>query len=124
MLRLSKKVAIVHDFLYCYAGAERVLEQIINVFPDADLFSLFDFLPQNQRHFIRNKPVRSSFLQRMPFAKTRHRSYLPLMPLAIEQLDVSAYDIVISSSYVAAKGIITRPDQLHICYCHTPVRFA
>jgi glycosyltransferase involved in cell wall biosynthesis len=60
----------------------------------------------------------------MPFARKKHRHYLPLMPLAIEQLDVSAFDIVISSSYVAAKGVLTRPDQLHICYCHSPVRFA
>jgi UDP-N-acetylmuramyl pentapeptide phosphotransferase/UDP-N-acetylglucosamine-1-phosphate transferase/glycosyltransferase involved in cell wall biosynthesis len=118
------RVAIVHDFLYTYAGAERVLEQIIGVFPDADLFSLFDFLPPDNRNFIHNKPVTTSFIQRMPFARSKHRMYLPLMPLAIEQLDVSGYDLVISSSYVAAKGIITKPNQLHICYCHTPVRFA
>lgn len=120
----NKKVAIVHDFLYCYGGAERVLEQMLNVYPDADLFSLFDFLPEGQRQFIRNKPVRSTFIQRLPFARQKHRHYLPLMPLAIEQLDVSDYDVVISSSYLAAKGVITRPDQLHICYCHSPIRFA
>lgn len=119
-----RKIAIVHDFLYCYAGAERVLEQIINVFPESDLFALFDFLPADRRGFIQNKPVRHSFIQRLPFARTRHRHYLPLMPLAIEQLDLSAYDVVLSSSYLAAKGVITRPDQLHICYCHSPVRFA
>lgn len=119
-----RRIAVIHDFLYCYAGAERVLEQILNVYPDADLFSLFDFLPASQRGFIQGKKVHCSFIQRMPLARTKHRSYLPLMPLAIEQLDVSAYDVVISSSYVAAKGVITRPDQLHICYCHTPVRFA
>src|SRR5205807_5254939 len=88
------------------------------------LFSLFDFLPPGKRDFIRNKPVRSTFIQKLPLARKKHRHYLPLMPLAIEQLDVSGYDIVISSSYLAAKGIITRPDQLHICYCHSPVRFA
>lgn len=118
------RVAIVHDFLYTYAGAERVLEQILAVYPDADLFSLFDFLPENERHCIRNKPVKTSFIQRMPFARRKHRLYLPLMPLAIEQLDVSNYDLVISSSYLAAKGVITKPTQLHVCYCHTPVRFA
>jgi UDP-N-acetylmuramyl pentapeptide phosphotransferase/UDP-N-acetylglucosamine-1-phosphate transferase/glycosyltransferase involved in cell wall biosynthesis len=118
------RVAIVHDFLYTYAGAERVLEQILNVYPDADLFSLFDFLPEGERHFIRNKVVKTSFIQRMPFARRKHRLYLPLMPLAIEQLDVSNYDLVISSSYLAAKGVITKPTQLHVCYCHTPVRFA
>jgi UDP-N-acetylmuramyl pentapeptide phosphotransferase/UDP-N-acetylglucosamine-1-phosphate transferase/glycosyltransferase involved in cell wall biosynthesis len=118
------KIAIVHDFLYTYAGAERVLEQMIDVFPDADLYSLFDFLPEDRRDFIRGKKVKTSFIQKLPFARKRHRAYLPLMPLAIEQLDVSAYDIVISSSYCVAKGVLTRPDQLHICYCHTPMRFA
>jgi len=118
------RVAIVHDFLYVYAGAERVLEQIINIYPDADLFALFDFLPPGKRDFIANKPVTTSFLQHLPLARRMHRAYLPLMPLAIEQLDVSAYDIVISSSYVAAKGILSRGTQLHVCYCHTPARFA
>lgn len=120
----SVRVAIVHDFLYTYAGAERVLEQIIRLFPQADLFSLFDFLPEELRGFINHKPVRTSFIQKLPLARRKHRAFLPLMPLAIEQLDVSNYDIVISSSYVVAKGVLTRPDQLHICYCHTPARFA
>jgi glycosyltransferase involved in cell wall biosynthesis len=124
MIKPGIKVAIVHDFLYTYAGAERVLEQMLHVFPEAALFSLFDFLPPEKRAFLQGRPVTSSFIQRMPLAKSRHRHYLPLMPLAIEQLDVSAFDIVISSSYVAAKGVLTRPDQLHVCYCHTPVRFA
>jgi glycosyltransferase involved in cell wall biosynthesis len=124
MSRSNRKIAVIHDFLYCYAGAERVLEQILNVYPDADLFSLFDFLPKGERGFIRNKKVTSTFIQRMPMAKRFHRAYLPLMPLAIEQLDLTGYDVVISSSYLAAKGVITRPDQLHVCYCHTPVRFA
>lgn len=118
------RIAIVHDFLYTYAGAERVLEQLVEVFPHADLFALFDFLGPNDRGFIQNKPVQTSFLQHMPLAKSKHRAYLPLMPMAIEQLDVSKYDLVISSSYMAAKGVLTRPHQLHVCYCHTPVRFA
>ncbi|MHC4996406.1 MAG: glycosyltransferase family 4 protein [Planctomycetota bacterium] len=118
------RVAVVHDFLYCYGGAERVLEQILRVFPGADLFSLFNFLPDNERHFIRNKPVATTFIQNMPLARRSHRHYLPLMPMAIEQLDVTDYDLVISSSYLAAKGVITRPDQLHVCYCHSPIRVA
>ncbi len=118
------RIAVVHDFLYTYAGAERVLEQLLALFPGAELFALFDFLPDHLRHFIQNKTVQTSFIQRMPFARRKHRAYLPLMPLAIEQLDVSSFDIVISSSYVVAKGVLTRPDQLHICYCHTPVRYA
>ena len=124
MKAAQSKIAIVHDFLYCYGGAERVLEQILRVFPDAQLFSLFDFLPAEHRGFLGGRTVIPSFLQRLPFARWKHRSYLPLMPLAIEQLDVSQYDIVISSSYVAAKGVITRADQFHVCYCHSPARFA
>ncbi|MBC7784029.1 MAG: glycosyltransferase [Burkholderiales bacterium] len=124
MITSNTRIAVVHDFLYTYAGAERVLEQILRLYPQADLFSLFDFLPASERGFIGNRTVKSSFIQRLPMARTKHRTYLPLMPLAIEQLDVSNYDLVISSSYVAAKGVITRPDQLHICYCHSPVRFA
>jgi UDP-N-acetylmuramyl pentapeptide phosphotransferase/UDP-N-acetylglucosamine-1-phosphate transferase/glycosyltransferase involved in cell wall biosynthesis len=118
------RVAVLHDFLYCYGGAERVLEQILKVLPNADVYSLFDFLPEQHRGFLGGKTVRTSFIQKLPWARRKHRSYLPLMPLAIEQMDVSNYDVLVSSSYVAAKGAITRPDQLHVCYCHTPVRFA
>jgi UDP-N-acetylmuramyl pentapeptide phosphotransferase/UDP-N-acetylglucosamine-1-phosphate transferase/glycosyltransferase involved in cell wall biosynthesis len=118
------KIAVVHDFLYTYGGAERVVEQLLAVFPHADIFALFDFLPPESRGFLGGRPVTPSFLQRMPGARRKHRLFLPLMPLAVEQLDVSAYDVIVSSSYVAAKGVITRPDQLHVCYCHTPVRFA
>lgn len=118
------RIAIVHDWLYTYAGAEKVLEQIINCFPNADLFSLIDFLPGNERGFIHDKPVTTSFIQKLPFAKTKHRQYLPLMALAVEQLNVSGYDIVISSSHAVAKGVLTGPDQLHICYCHSPIRYA
>jgi glycosyltransferase involved in cell wall biosynthesis len=118
------RVVIVHDWLTVFAGAERVLEQILRVFPEADLFSLVDFLPQNQRHLILNKKVHTSFIQNLPFAKKKYRHYLPLMPLAIEQFDLNHYDIVISSSHAVAKGIITHPEQLHICYCHSPMRYA
>jgi len=118
------RIAVVHDFLYTYAGAERVLEQIIDLFPDCELFSLFDFVPDEQRHFLRGKTPKTSILQRIPLAAKKHRALLPLMPFAIEQLDLSSYDIVISSSYTAAKGVLTGPDQLHICYCHSPVRYA
>ncbi len=118
------RVAIVHDFLYTYGGAERVVEQMLAVFPQADVFALFDFLKPEDRGFLGGRTVTPSFLQKLPGAKRRHRLFLPLMPLAVEQLNVSAYDVIVSSSYVAAKGVITRPDQLHVCYCHTPVRFA
>ena len=118
------KIAIIHDWLVTYAGAERVLEQMLNVFSNADLFSLVDFLPDNNRGFIQNKPVKTSFIQKLPRAKTKYRQYLPLMPLAIEQHDLSSYDIVISSSHAVAKGVLTGPDQLHICMCYSPIRYA
>jgi len=118
------KTAIVHDWLVTYAGAERALEQILSLYPDADLYSLVDFIPQGQRAFIRNKKVKTSFLQSFPFVKKKYRSYLPFMPLAIEQFDLSAYDLVISSSYAVAKGVLTHARQLHVCYCYSPMRYA
>lgn len=118
------KIAVIHDWLVTYAGAERVLEQILQEYPDADLFSSVDFLDENRRDFILNKPVTTSFVQKMPFAKKKYRSYLPFMPLAIEQFDLSSYDLVISSSHAIAKGVITGPNQLHICMCYSPIRYA
>ena len=118
------KIAVVCDWLVTYAGAEKVLEQILNVFPEADLFALVDFLPENNRAFIKNKKVTPSFIQKLPKAKNKYRNYLPLMPLAIEQLDVTDYDIVISSSHCVAKGVITSPNQVHISYVHSPIRYA
>ncbi|WP_254655338.1 glycosyltransferase family 4 protein [Selenomonas sp. oral taxon 137] len=118
------KVAVVCDWLVVYAGAERVLEQILKLYPEADLFCLVDFLPNDRRDFILNKKTNPSFIQNLPFAKTKYRSYLPFMPIAIEQLDVSAYDLVISSSHAVAKGILTGPNQIHISYVHSPMRYA
>ncbi|MFO1074198.1 MAG: glycosyltransferase family 4 protein [Geminicoccaceae bacterium] len=120
----SLKVALVHDWLTVYGGAERVLEQILAVLPQAELFSLVDFVPEDQRAFLGGRKVRTSFLQHLPLARRHYRHYLPLMPLAIEQFDLSAFDVVISSSYAVAKGVITGPDQTHISYVHSPVRFA
>jgi glycosyltransferase involved in cell wall biosynthesis len=116
------KVAIVHDWLVVSGGAEKVLEQIIECFPQADIFTLVDFL--EDRTCLRNRPVKPSFIQKLPFAKKRYRSYLPLMPIAIEQFDLSGYDLIISSSYAVAKGVLTGPDQLHISYMHSPIRYA
>lgn len=118
------KIAIIHDWLVTYAGAEKVLEEIIKLYPEADLYSLIDFLEPKERNFINNKLVKTSFIQRLPMAKKRYRNFLPLMPIAIEQLDVSQYDLVISSSHAVAKGIITGPDQLHVSYVHSPIRYA
>ncbi|MFL9907068.1 glycosyltransferase family 4 protein [Paraburkholderia sp. RL17-337-BIB-A] len=116
------KVAIVHDWLVAPGGAEKVLEQIIECFPDADLFSLVDFL--EDRRPVGGKPVTTSFIQRLPFARRRYRAYLPLMPLAIEQFDLSGYDLVITSSYAVAKGVLVGPDQTHVSYVHSPMRYA
>lgn len=118
------KVAIVHDWLVTYAGAEKVLEQILQLYPEADLYSLVDFLPDNQRDFILHKKVHTSFIQNLPKAKARYRSYLALMPLAIEQFDLRGYDLIISSSHCVAKGVLTGPNQVHISYVHSPVRYA
>jgi glycosyltransferase involved in cell wall biosynthesis len=118
------KIAIVHDWLVTYAGAERVLEQMLAVFPQADLYSLIDFVPPDQREFLGGRRVRTSFVQRLPFARTRYRQYLPILPLAIEQFDLTGYDLVISSSHAVAKGVLTGPDQIHVCMCYSPIRYA
>jgi glycosyltransferase involved in cell wall biosynthesis len=117
-------VAVVHEWLVDYSGSERVLEQILLLFPQADLFALVDFLPPQLRGFIQNKSVQTSLIQKLPLARTKYRQYLPLMPIAIEQFDLSSYDLIISSSHAVAKGVLTGPDQLHISYVHSPIRYA
>jgi glycosyltransferase involved in cell wall biosynthesis len=118
------RIAMVHDWLVTYAGSERVLEQMLQVFPDADLYTLIDFMPEGERGFLGGRSVKTSFVQRLPFARTRYRQYLPLFPFAIEQFDVTAYDLVISSSHAVAKGVLTGPDQTHLCMCYSPIRYA
>ncbi len=118
------KTAVVHEWLVTYAGSERVCEQMLLLYPQAELFSLVDFLSDDLRTFIQFRPVHTSFIQKLPFARRRFRNYLPLMPLAIEQFDLSDYDVILSSSHAVAKGVVTRADQLHISYVHTPVRYA
>ncbi len=118
------RVAVVHEWLSAYAGSERVVEQILAVLPHADLFAVVDFLPDGERAFLGGRPVRTTFVQRLPFARRAFRAYLPLMPLAVEQLDLSGYDLVVSSSHAVAKGVLTGPDALHVCYCHSPLRYA
>ena len=117
------KTAIVVDWLVVYAGAERVIEQMIACFPEADVFAVVDFVPEDQRAFLQGKTVTTTFIQKMPWAKRFYRQYLPLMPLAIEQLDLSSYDVILSSSHAVAKGVMTGPDQLHISYVHSPMRY-
>jgi glycosyltransferase involved in cell wall biosynthesis len=118
------RVAVVHDWLDTWRGGEMVLAEILRIYPDADLFALVDFLPQADRGALNGKRATTSFLQRVPFARAGFRFLLPLFPRAIESLDVSAYDLVISSSHAVAKGARTRPGQVHICYCYTPMRYA
>ena len=118
------KVALVHEWLETYAGSERVLEQFLLIWPDADLFAVCDFMPEAQRDFLRGRPVTTSFIQKLPLARRMFRKYLGLMPLAIEQLDLSGYDLVVSSSHAVAKGVLTGPGQLHVSYIHSPMRYA
>lgn len=118
------KVAIVHDWLTTYAGAERVLEQLLALYSNADLFSVCDFVPDGERGFLGGRRATTTFIQKLPGARRRYRSYLSLMPLAVEQLDLSTYDVVLSSSHAVAKGVLTGPDQLHISYVHSPIRYA
>ena len=118
------KVAIIHEWLDSYAGSERVVEQLIRCWPQADVFAVCDFMPEAERHFLAGKTPRTTFIQRLPFAKKRFRWYLGLMPLAVEQLDMSGYDLVVSSSHAVAKGVLTGPGQLHISYIHSPMRYA
>lgn len=100
------RTAVICDWLVTYAGAERVLEQILACFPHADVFALVDFLPEEGRGFIAGKHAKTSFIQNLPKAKTQYRNYLPLMPLAIEQFDLSKYNLIISSSHAVAKGVL------------------
>lgn len=118
------RVAIVHDWCVVYGGAERVLEQIIDCYPEADLFTLIDHVPEEQRGFLRGNKPKTSFLQNIPFVTHLYRKLLFLMPFAVEQFDLGGYDLVISSSYCVAKGVLTGPNQVHVCYCHSPMRYA
>ncbi|MFO8232807.1 MAG: glycosyltransferase family 4 protein [Longimonas sp.] len=116
--------ALVHDWLPVYAGAERVLEQMIHALPESSVYSLIDYIPDDQRAFLQGKSVQTSFIQSLPFSKKLYRYYLPLAPFAIEQFDLREHDVIVSSSYAVAKGILTRSDQLHISYVHSPMRYA
>ena len=118
------KVAVVHEWLDTYAGSDRAAAEILAIWPQADLFTLVDFLPQEDRGFLAGRRINTSFLQHMPFSRRHFRKYVPLMPRAVESFDLSGYDMVVSSSHAFAKGVRTRPDQYHLCYCYTPMRYA
>jgi len=117
------RVALVHDWLTGMRGGEKVLEALGALFPEAPIYTLFHF-PGSVSPAIESHPIRTSFLQRAPGIRRRYRSYLPLFPAAIEELDLSGFDVVVSSSHCVAKGVIPPPEALHLCYCHTPMRYA
>ena len=121
---IGKKVAIVHDWLPLIGGAERVLEQIVQIFPGADIFTLFDFLDEKQKGLFRGSKITASYLNRLPYVEKYYRKLLPFCPQAIEDFDLSEYDLIISSSYAVAKGVITRSHQTHVSYIHSPARYA
>lgn len=118
------KTAIVHDWFDKIAGSEKVVKEMIACFPDADVFSLVDFLSEQQKRELGVGEITPSFIQRLPFAKKHFRNYLALMPMAIEQFDLSAYDLVLSSSHAFGRSVVTNAEQLHITYVHTPMRYA
>ncbi|EPY5153712.1 TPA: glycosyltransferase family 4 protein [Klebsiella variicola] len=120
----EKSIGIVADWLVTYAGAERVIKEIIDIYPNSDLYSVVDFLSEQSRSYFHGKKASTTFIQKLPRAKKAYQKYLPFMPLAIEQLDVSSHDVIISSSHAVAKGVLTGPDQLHISYVHSPIRYA
>jgi glycosyltransferase involved in cell wall biosynthesis len=118
------KTAIIHEWLVNYAGSERVVESFTNIWPEAEVYSLVDFLTDEQREIIlKGKKAKTSFIQKLPLAKKKHRNYLPLFPSAIEKLDLSGYDVIVSSSHAVTKGIKKKSNQLHITYCHSPMRY-
>jgi len=118
------KKALVNDWYYVNGGAEKVIHSLNSIWDDFDHFALIDFLKEKDRNFILNgKKAKTSFIQKLPTAKQNHRKFLQLFPLAIEQFDLSNYDLIISSSSAVAKGVRSQKQQLHICYCHSPMRY-
>ncbi len=118
------RVAVIHDWLTQMGGAERVLERILGLYPQADLYTVVDFLPKSQRSWLQGRIPKTSFIQTLPGARKHYRRYLPLMPIAIKRWNLSGYDLVISSSHAVAKGVTTQKQQPHICYIHSPMRYA
>ncbi|MGK7911604.1 MAG: glycosyltransferase family 4 protein [Synechococcus sp.] len=120
----SLQVAIVHEWFVDYSGSERVVEQLLNLFPQADLFAVVENLPPELTGFIQHKPVQTTFIQKLPWGKQKYQQYLPLMPLAIEQFDLSSYNLILSSAHAVSKGVLTGPSQCHVSYVHSPMRYA
>jgi glycosyltransferase involved in cell wall biosynthesis len=122
--RFAVRSAIIHDWLISgVGGGEKVLEAIHRLFP-SPIYTLVKSAEKLKGTYFQDLEITSSFIQKLPKAEKKYKNYLPLFPLAIEHFDLKGYDLVISSSHCAAKGVITSPDQVHICYCHTPMRYA
>lgn len=117
------KVALIHDWLTGMRGGEKVLAEIIKIFPDADLFTLLH-APGSVSKEIENLRIHESFIGRLPFAKSKYRNYLPLFPAAVESFDLRGYNLIISSSHCVAKGALPQAGTKHLCYIHTPMRYA
>ncbi len=118
----NKRTALVHYWLTGMRGGEKVVESICNLFPDIDIFTLV-YNRDKVSELINRHKIFTSFIQKMPFSKKKYQTYLPFMPVAIEQFNLSDYDIVISSESGIAKGVLTNPETCHFCYCHTPMRY-
>lgn len=116
------KLALVHDYLIQDGGAEKVLTEFHHVFPEAPTYALL-YDPEKVNPAYRSRVVRTSFLQKIPWALKKYQWLLPFMPMATETYDLAPFDVVLSSSSAFSKGVITKPDALHICYCHTPTRY-
>ena len=118
------RTAIVHDWIVSsVGGSEKCLAAIHSLFP-SPLFTLITNPQELKNTYFEKTEIQSSFIQNLPFSAKKFRNYLPLFPLAIEQFDLSNFDLILSSSHCVAKGVLTHPQQLHICYCYTPVRYA
>lgn len=117
------KIALIHDYLTSYGGAERTFKVLTEIFPQAEVYALF-YNPEIKEKFFPNKKIRTSFLQKFPvILRKKYQLLLPLLPIAAETIDFREFDVVISSSFSFAKGIITRPKTIHICYCYSPNRY-
>jgi glycosyltransferase involved in cell wall biosynthesis len=117
------KVALVHEWLTIIGGSENVFKAIASLYPDADIYTLVAIDETVQTLGLQNHKIHTSLIQNLPFSKTRYRNYLPLFPYAIEQFDLSSYDLIISSSHAVSKGVLTNASQVHVCYCHSPIRY-
>ena len=118
------KIALVHDFFCNLGGSDAVIQALHQLFPDAPVYTLIVYDRNHGADVLQGMKLRFSFLQRIPWARRSHQPFLPLFPIAVEQFDLRGYDLIISSSHSCAKGVITPPETLHICYCHTPIRYA